>query len=88
MAGSGDDSFLGPSYFINEGVIVVTMNYRLGAFGFLSTGDGVIQGNNGLKDQLMALQWVNKNIGAFGGDVKSITIFGKFFFFFLENWFK
>lgn len=77
MSGSGDDSFLGPSYFINEGVIVVTLNYRLGAFGFLSTGDGVIQGNNGLKDQLMALKWVNKNIGAFGGDVKSITIFGE-----------
>lgn len=39
-------------------VIVVTFNYRLGVFGFLSTGDGEVSENNGMWDQLMALQWV------------------------------
>lgn len=76
-SGSGDSTLFGPSYFMKENVVIVTLNYRLGAFGFLSTGDEVIQGNNGLKDQLMALKWVKQNIEAFGGDVNSITIFGE-----------
>lgn len=45
--------------------------------GFLSSGDGVISGNMGLKDQLLALQWVNKNIHLFGGDPKKVTIYGQ-----------
>lgn len=77
ISGSGDSNFFGPSYFMKDNVVVVTLNYRLGAFGFLSTGDEVIQGNYGLKDQLLALIWVNQNIEAFGGDVNSITIFGE-----------
>lgn len=53
------------------------MNYRLGALGFLSTGDEVLPGNNGLKDQTLALKWVKNNIRHFGGDPQRVTIFGQ-----------
>lgn len=51
-----------------EDVIFVTMSYRLGPLGFLSTGEENISGNFGLKDQSMALRWVNENIEMFGGE--------------------
>ncbi|XP_015419599.1 PREDICTED: bile salt-activated lipase isoform X4 [Myotis davidii] len=58
-------------------VILVTFNYRLGALGFLSTGDANLPGNYGLRDQHMAIVWVKRNIAAFGGDPDNITIFGE-----------
>ena len=61
---------------MDRDVILVTVNYRLGPFGFLSTGDRVVSGNMGLKDQTMALQWVSKHIKSFGGDPDNVTIFG------------
>jgi carboxylesterase type B len=58
-------------------VVVVTFNYRLGNLGFLPFNDGVHNGNYAISDMLTALQWVNKNIEAFGGDPKRITIWGE-----------
>lgn len=58
------------------GVIVVTINYRLGALGFLSTGDENSPGNYGLLDQAMALRWVYENIEFFNGNRDQITLFG------------
>lgn len=62
---------------MDENVILVTLNYRLAALGFLSTGDGVIRGNMALKDQSMAIRWVYENIKSFGGHPDKITIFGE-----------
>eukprot|EP00057_Strongylocentrotus_purpuratus_P020334 XP_011674808.1 PREDICTED: cholinesterase 2 [Strongylocentrotus purpuratus] len=58
-------------------VIVVTINYRLGPFGFLSTGDESAPGNFGMMDQIIALQWVQDNIQNFGGDPTRVTLFGQ-----------
>ncbi|XP_051955719.1 bile salt-activated lipase-like [Xyrauchen texanus] len=58
-------------------VIVVTLNYRLGTLGFLSSGDSGIPGNYGLWDQHAGIAWVSRNIKGFGGDPNSITIFGE-----------
>ncbi|KAJ8036045.1 Carboxylesterase 4A [Holothuria leucospilota] len=58
-------------------VVIVTINYRVGALGFLSTGDEAARGNFGLLDQALALQWVQDNIHAFGGDKTKVTIFGE-----------
>lgn len=58
-------------------VIVVTFNYRLNVFGFLSTNDDEARGNFGLWDQKMALHWVHDNIQYFGGDNNRVTIFGE-----------
>lgn len=75
--GSGDRDMYGPDYFIDEEVVVVTLNYRLGILGFLSLQNEVVPGNNGLKDQVLALHWIKKNINKFGGDPNKITIFGE-----------
>ncbi|XP_023936436.2 juvenile hormone esterase [Bicyclus anynana] len=67
---------LGPDYLIENGVVVVTINYRLGVFGFLQLGIPEAAGNMGLKDQVQALKWVQNNIDKFGGDRNNVTIFG------------
>ncbi|XP_061590440.1 bile salt-activated lipase-like isoform X2 [Cololabis saira] len=58
-------------------VIVVTLGYRVGAMGFLSTGDSSMPGNYGLWDQQAAIAWVHRNIRSFGGNPDNITIFGE-----------
>ena len=77
LAGSGNDDIYGPDFLIEESVIVVTINYRLGVFGFMSLGDSKFSGNMGLKDQLLALKWVRNNIRHFGGNKNLITISGQ-----------
>uniref|UniRef100_A0A0N4Z2X4 Acetylcholinesterase n=1 Tax=Parastrongyloides trichosuri TaxID=131310 RepID=A0A0N4Z2X4_PARTI len=71
------DIYNGSVLAANTGLIIVTINYRLGIFGFgyMSKGDNMT-GNMGLLDQQMALQWVNQNIDKFGGDSKRITLWG------------
>jgi carboxylesterase type B len=61
---------------MDQCVIVVTINYRLNVYGFLSTQDKVISGNMGLKDQRLALLWVKKNIHYFNGNPELITLGG------------
>ncbi|XP_071973228.1 fatty acyl-CoA hydrolase precursor, medium chain-like isoform X1 [Engystomops pustulosus] len=60
-----------------ENVVVVTIQYRLGVLGFLSTGDDQLHGNYGFMDQIASLQWVQESISDFGGDPTSVTIFGE-----------
>lgn len=81
---AGAGSTYDPSVIVEKhDVIAVTINYRLGVFGFLAlpgldaeSSDGT-SGNYGLMDQQAALRWVNRNITAFGGDPRAITIFGE-----------
>lgn len=75
--GSGISSSYGPGYILDENVILVTFNYRIGPLGFLSTGDEVASGNWGLKDQVLALKWIRDNIKYFSGDPDKVTIFGE-----------
>ena len=67
--------------FAQKGVVLVAINYRLGALGFLAdsrlTEEGGVSGNYGLMDQIAALEWVQRNIAAFGGDPANVTIFGE-----------
>ncbi|XP_046993300.1 venom carboxylesterase-6-like [Schistocerca americana] len=64
-------------YLLDHDIVLVTINYRIGVLGFLSTDDEVCPGNYGLKDQVAALKWVQQNIEAFGGDPGNVTIFGQ-----------
>lgn len=81
--GSGTGAAYDGEILAGKGVVVVTINYRLGAFGFfahpaLTAESGHhASGNYGLMDQIAALQWVKKNIAAFGGDPGRVTIFGE-----------
>lgn len=75
--GSGNSFLYGPDYLIDEGVVLVTINYRLGALGFLSADVPEAPGNAGLKDQVLALKWVKDNIKEFGGNPDKVTIFGQ-----------
>ena len=73
--GSGAVAQYAGDCFARDGVVCVTINYRLGCEGFLFLDD--ISPNRGLLDQIAALEWVQENIAAFGGDPGNVTIFGE-----------
>ena len=81
--GSGSEPLYDGTKFAERGIVVVTINYRLGPLGFLvhpalsAESRRKISGNYGLLDQVAALEWVKKNIGAFGGDAANVTIAGE-----------
>lgn len=83
QAGSASEPRQDGTALAHKGVIVVSMNYRLGVFGFFSDPELTKEsshhasGNYGLLDQVAALQWVHANIAAFGGDPANVTIFGE-----------
>lgn len=79
IIGSGESNVYGPEHLLIEDIVLVTVNYRLGALGFLSLNDPSLEvpGNAGLKDQVLALKWVQKNIIHFNGDPNNVTMFGE-----------
>ena len=83
MTGGTSESRQDGQFLARRGVVVVSMNYRLGIFGFLtlpeldSESPSHASGNYGLMDQTAAIAWVRRNIGAFGGDPNNITVFGE-----------
>lgn len=79
--GAGSQTMYDGAAFATSGVVFVSINYRLGAFGFMELGglsdEYVGSGNNGLRDQLCALEWVHSHIANFGGDPDNVTVFGQ-----------
>lgn len=63
--------------FARDGIVCVTVNYRLGVEGFAYLPDAPVPANRGLLDQMFALEWVRENIAAFGGDPDDVTVFGE-----------
>ncbi len=83
VTGSGSTPWYNGTSFAQLGdIVVVTINYRLGALGFLYLAEYAgeeyaTSGNNGLLDQIAALRWVQENIASFGGDPENVTVFGE-----------
>ncbi|XP_055296930.1 juvenile hormone esterase-like [Sitodiplosis mosellana] len=77
VAGAAYDDTIGPHLLLNKCVILVTLHYRLAVFGFLPLALPEYSGNMGLKDQQLALEWINQHISAFGGNPKQVTLMGQ-----------
>lgn len=83
MHGHGDEKEFDGEGFAGKGVILVSINYRVNAFGFFAHPDleqenaEHVSGNYGILDQLFALRWVHENIAQFGGDPEKVTVFGQ-----------
>lgn len=77
LGSSNSENDVGPDYLMDHDIVLVTMNYRLGALGFLSTKSAEAPGNYGFLDQAMALQWVQDHIASFGGNPNSVTLAGQ-----------
>ena len=85
VSGSGSVDLYNGARFATQGIVVVTINYRVGLFGFFVTPALAAQaareheppGNYGLQDMIAALQWVHRNIAAFGGDPNAMTVGGQ-----------
>ncbi len=81
LGGSASEKEFGGAAYCKRGVILVSIQYRLGVLGFLAhpwlTAESGTSGNYGILDQIAALQWIHDNISAFGGDPENITVFGQ-----------
>ncbi|PZC78414.1 hypothetical protein B5X24_HaOG200171 [Helicoverpa armigera] len=77
VSGSNTAEASDPVTLLKHDVIVVAINYRVGVYGFLCLDTPEVPGNQGLKDQTLALRWIRDNIAAFGGNDQKITIFGE-----------
>lgn len=79
FSGNARTEFYGPDYFMQKDVVVVTFQYRMGVFGFLSLDDPSlnIPGNAQFRDHIFALHWIQRNIAQFGGDPNNVTLFGE-----------
>ncbi|KAH8324823.1 hypothetical protein KR074_006948 [Drosophila pseudoananassae] len=73
----GDSVEAAPGYLLEEDVVLVSVRYRLGPFGFLSTLSEDMPGNAAVTDIILALEWIQKNIASFGGDPNRVTLFGQ-----------
>uniref|UniRef100_A0A182UF38 Carboxylic ester hydrolase n=1 Tax=Anopheles melas TaxID=34690 RepID=A0A182UF38_9DIPT len=73
----GSASLYEPDYLLEKDIVLVSIQYRLGPLGFLSTGTANIPGNMAMLDMITALEWVSNNIRFFGGDRTSVTVFGE-----------
>ena len=77
----GESDAYDPAKLVGEGIIFVSINYRLGYFGYFATSgldaEGHLAGNYGLQDQQFALDWVRRNIEGFGGDPSRVTVSGE-----------
>lgn len=69
-------AYKGPERLLDQGFVIVTFNYRLGILGFLCLDLEEVPGNAGLKDQVAALYWIQRNIARFGGNASDITAYG------------
>ncbi|KAK9686593.1 Carboxylesterase family [Popillia japonica] len=78
FSGDGTNLLTGPEFLLTKDIILVSIHYRLGVFGFINFEDSDlgVPGNAGLKDQVLALKWVKENIADFGGDPDNVLIFG------------
>lgn len=77
MGGSSISIAAGGEYLLDRDVVLVAINYRLASLGFMSTGTKDAPGNNGFKDQALALKWIHDHIEKFGGDPNSVTLMGQ-----------
>jgi len=75
--GTAATTYYDGSHFARDGVVCVTINYRVGPEGFLYLGERDGSANRALLDQIFALEWVRENIAAFGGDPGNVTVFGE-----------
>lgn len=77
VSGSGARALYGAEHFMDKDIVLVNINYRLSVLGGLYLDGKLVPGNQGMRDQVLALQWVQENIKQFGGDKERVTIFGE-----------
>ena len=76
LVGSASSKVYSPHFMMDHNLVMVSIQWRVGPYGFLSTEDSAAPGNYGFQDQVLALQWIQANIHKFGGDPKQVTVSG------------